>query len=167
MTRRFLLSLLLVSIAIPAAVFAQGAAKAEPFRNFKLKTLDGLEKRLPDVLGSKATLVVFFFPSCPYCNAAFPHVQKLYDANKDKGLSMVWINVVPEEQKQIAPWLQKHGYTAPVLLGHRGTPNEYTVTMTPTHYLLDGKGQVVSKKDGYKAGDELALAAAVAGLLGS
>ena len=57
----------------------------------------------------KATLVVFFFPTCPYCSAAFPKVQKLYDTYRDQGLTMVWINVVPDEQKQIAPWLAKHG----------------------------------------------------------
>src|SRR5215203_998323 len=108
-----LLSLVLVLlVSVPA--FA-----GESFRAFKLKSLDGVEQKLADVLGSKATLVVFFFPSCPYCNAAFPHVQKMYDTYKGQGLSMVWINVLPEEQKLIADWRAKHSYTVPVLLGTR------------------------------------------------
>ena len=139
-----------------AAAFA-----AESFRAFTLKSLDGVEQNLSDVLGAKATLVVFFFPSCPYCNAAFPHVQKLYDTYKAQGLSMVWVNVLPEEQKLIAAWREKHGYTVPVLLGRRSTPNDYKVMMTPTHYLLDARGQVLSKKAGFTAGDEQLLEAEI------
>jgi thiol-disulfide isomerase/thioredoxin len=52
---------------------------------------------------------VFFFPTCPYCNAAFPKVQKLYDTYREQGLSMVWINVVPDERKLIPEWRAKHG----------------------------------------------------------
>jgi len=135
----------------PASQAAAG--KTVTFKPFKLKTL---EEKMADVLG-KATLVVFFFPSCPYCNAAFPHVQKLYDTYKDKGLAIVWVNVLPEEQKQIAPWRAKHGYTVPILLGTRSTPNDYKVTTTPTHFLLDAHGQVLSKKEGFRPGDEKLL----------
>lgn len=131
-------------------------AAAETLKPFKLKTLDGVEKTLPDVLG-KATLVVFFFPTCPYCNAAFPKVQKLYDTYRDQGLSMVWINVVPDERKLIPEWRAKHGYTVPVLLGGRSTPNDYKVRMTPTHYLLDARGEILSKQDGFSPGDEVRL----------
>ena len=157
--------LVLVAALTLFASAASAQSRAESFRPFKLKTLDGVERTLADVLGSKATLVAFFFPSCPYCNGAFPHVQRIYDANKDHGLSVVWINVLPEEQKLIAPWRDKHGYTVPVLLGTRGTPNQYKVMMTPTHYLLDAKGQVVSMKAGFRAGDEQALEQEIATLL--
>lgn len=143
-------ALLILGLALPVP------ASAEKLRSFKLKTLDGIEKTLPDVLG-KATLVVFFFPTCPYCNAAFPHVQKLYDKYREQGLSMVWINVLPDEQKLIAAWREKHGYTVPVLLGTRSTPNDYKVRMTPTHYLLDGRGEILSKQDGFSPGDETRL----------
>lgn len=146
----------LCSLVVAIALATPAPAAAETLRPFTLKTLDGVEKTLPDVLG-KATLVVFFFPTCPYCNAAFPKVQKLYDTYRDQGLSMVWINVVADERKLIAPWLQKHGYTAPVLLGTRSTPNDYNVRMTPTHYLLDGRGEILSKQDGFTPGDETRL----------
>lgn len=143
-------------IAVLFATLWPSIASAEKLRPFKLKTLDGVEKTLPDVLG-KATLVVFFFPTCPYCNAAFPKVQKIYDTYRDQGLSVVWINVVPDEQRLIADWRTKHGYTVPVLLGSRSTPNDYKVRMTPTHYLLDGRGEILSKQDGFNPGDEVRL----------
>ena len=145
-----------VCIALLFATLSPSTVSAEQLKSFKLKTLDGVERTLPDVLG-KATLVVFFFPTCPYCNAAFPHVQKLYDKYREQGLSMVWINVLPDEQKLIAAWREKHGYTVPVLLGTRSTPNDYKVRMTPTHYLLDGRGEILSKQDGFSPGDETRL----------
>ena len=146
----------LCGLVVAAALAWPSPAAAEKLRSFKLKTLEGVETTLSDVLG-KATLVVFFFPTCPYCNAAFPKVQKLYDAYRDQGLSMVWINVVPDEQRLIPAWRAKHGYTVPVLLGGRSTPNDYKVRMTPTHYLLDGRGDILSKQDGFNPGDETRL----------
>ena len=79
---------LLLGLVLAVALASPSLAAADKFRGFKLKTLDGVEKTLPDVLG-KATLVVFFFPTCPYCNAAFPKVQKIYDTYREQGLSMV------------------------------------------------------------------------------
>jgi cytochrome oxidase Cu insertion factor (SCO1/SenC/PrrC family) len=150
--RRVLLGVLLL-----AAVATQNpAAAAESFKPFKLKTLDGSLRSLPDVLG-KATVVVFFFPTCQYCNAALPEIQKIYDAYKDRGLSMVWINVVPDEAPLIGAWMAAHGYTVPVLLGGRSVQNDYKLVMTPTHYLLDARGKVLSKHAGYNAGDEKVL----------
>ena len=143
-------------LILAAALAIPSPAAAEKLKPFKLKTVDGVEKTLADVLG-KATLVVFFFPTCPYCNAAFPKVQKLYDTYREQGLSMVWINVVPDERKLIPEWRAKHGYTVPVLLGGRSTPNEYKVRMTPTHYLLDASGEILSKQDGFNPGDEVRL----------
>ena len=143
-------------LILAAALAIPSPSAAEKLKPFKLKTVDGVEKTLADVLG-KATLVVFFFPTCPYCNAAFPKVQKLYDTYREQGLSMVWINVVPDERKLIPEWRAKHGYTVPVLLGGRSTPNEYKVRMTPTHYLLDARGEILSKQDGFNPGDEVRL----------
>jgi thioredoxin-related protein len=147
--KRALGTLLALTIAL-----APRAALAENFKSFTLKTLAGDERTLPQVLGSKATLVAFFFPTCQYCNAAFPHVQKVFDANKDRGLTMVWINVIPDEQKLIADWRTSHGYTATILLGSRSVAEDYDLRMTPTHVLLDAKGKVLWKHAGYKPGDE-------------
>ena len=149
--RQILCALLLFALAFPSP------ASAEKLKSFKLKTLDGVEKTLSDVSGKKATLVVFFFPTCPYCNAAFPKVQKIYDTYREQGLSMVWINVVPDEQKLIPDWRTQHGYTVAVLLGKQSTPREYGVRMTPTHYLLDARGEILSKQDGFNPGDEVRL----------
>ena len=128
------------------------------FKPFKLKTPDGVQKTLPDMLG-KTTLVVFFYPTCPFCNVAAPDIQKIADTYKVQGLSVVYINILPEEAKLIKGWQTTHGYTSPVLTGGStaSIQNDYDVTSTPTHYLLDAKGKVLAKHSGFQPGDEKQL----------
>ena len=137
----------------PREVAVGGALKP-----FKLKTLDGVEKTLANGLG-KATLVVFFYPTCPFCNVAAPEIQRLHDTYKAQGLSVVYINTSPTEEKLVPGWLDEHRYTVPVLVGAtlNDVQRDYNVESTPTHYLLDAKGRVLSKHSGYQAGDAVAL----------
>ena len=146
----------LCAVLVLAVTLQHQTSAAESFKPFRMKALDGPERSLSDVLG-KATLVVFFFPTCGFCNAAFPSMQRLHDTYKDRGLSTVWINVVPEEERLIEAWRTKYAYSVPILLGTRSAQNTYKVTMTPTYYLLDSKGMTILKRTGYKAGDEQAL----------
>jgi thiol-disulfide isomerase/thioredoxin len=129
---------------------------AEKFKPFKLKTVEGGQTAFADVLG-KATLVVFFFPTCAFCNAAFPEIQRLNDTYKEHGLSTVGINVLPQQERLIPEWRIKHGYTIPILLGSRSMQRDYELVMTPTHYLIDSQGKVLAKRAGFKSGDEQEL----------
>ena len=71
---------------------------------------------------------------------------------------MVWINAVPQEDRLVTDWRAKHGYTVPVLIGASVRAiDDYKLTMTPTHFLLDAKGRVVASHAGYTAGDEQEL----------
>jgi peroxiredoxin len=155
-----------VLFVVSVAMSHTWAAGADTFKPFKLKTLEGTQRSLSDVL-SKATLVVFFYPTCKFCNAAFPEIQKLHDIYKDRGLSVVWINVVPDEERLIADWRTKHGYTVPILVAGRSVQNDYKIAMTPTHYLLDAQGKVLTRHAGYTPGDEKTLEAQIRQALGN
>jgi len=153
-----------LSLLLAVAILApQGSAKdPQTFKPFKLKTLDGTRKTLADYT-NKLTLVAFFYPRCAYCKVALPEVQKIYDKYKDKGLSMIMINVVPQENKLIPKWLEEHSLTAPVLIGasQASLMRDYNLKATPTHYLLDDKGAVLLHQTGYNAGDEKLLEAKI------
>jgi cytochrome oxidase Cu insertion factor (SCO1/SenC/PrrC family) len=166
MNARIVRQMLLGVLLLAAVAVANRVLADESFRPFKMKTLDGAQRTLSDVLG-KATVVVFFFPTCKYCNAAFPEIQKIYDGYKDRGLSMIWINIVPEENSLIKNWQATHGYTVPVLLGGKSVQNDYKLDETPTHYLLDARGKILSKHAGYKAGDEKNLEREIQQALGN
>ena len=144
------------AVLLLAFLAAPGASAAENFKPFKLKTPEGVQRSLSDVLG-KATLVVFFFPTCRYCEAALPDIKRLHDAYKDRGLTAVLINVLQEEEKLIAEWRKSHGDSIPVLLGGRSIQNDYKLTTTPTIYVLDAGSRVVAKRLGFKPGDDSLL----------
>ncbi len=139
------------------------AAAPDKFKPFKLKTLDGTDKTLEDY-ANKVTLVSFFFPRCPSCNAELPEEQKIYDKYKDKGLSMVWINILPDEEELVAGWQIKRHLNVPVLVGasQETFERDYRVTATPTNYLLGEKGEVLLRQNGYKRGDEKIIEAKIA-----
>lgn len=148
--------------AVPlACVFAMlpfpaaGKANApETFKPFKLKTVDGRRKTLED-FENKATLVSFFYPRCPFCAAALPQMQSMYDKYKDQGLSAVWINVLPGENKLIPKWQAEHHFTVPILIGasQDWLQDHYRLTTTPTEYLLGPHGEVLFYQSGYKPSD--------------
>ena len=141
-------------------------AVPDTFQSFSLKTLDGKKKTLQD-FSSKLTLVSFFFPRCPYCNAELPEIQKIYDKYKDRGLSAVWINILPEENGLVAGWQVAKGLTVPVLLGENQDRLQriYHINSTPSTYVLDQNGRVVLHKDGYTRGDEKTIEEAIEAVL--
>ncbi len=146
-----------------AAVSNQAAqTAADGFKSFTLKTMDGQRKTLKD-FSNKLTLVTFFYPRCPYCNLELPEIQKMYDRYKDKGLSAVWINVLPEETNLIPGWLVAKNLNVPVLVGtsQASLQRDYRIQSTPATYLLDGDGRVLFHAEGYKSGDEKTLEAKI------
>ena len=159
-----------------AALNSSGIAGAFPhrlpqtapdtFKPFSLTTLDGQKKTLRD-FSNKVTLVSFFFPTCPYCNLELPEIQKIYDNYKDKGLSAVWINILPEETGLIAGWQMAKKLTVPVLIGgsQAALQRDYRIESTPSTYLLDENGRVLFHQDGYKPGDEKTLEAKIEAVL--
>lgn len=151
------------ALMVSLLLYCASAPAAEKFKPFKLKTLDGTTKTLQD-FANKATLVAFYYPTCAYCNLALPEVLKIYDKYKDQGLSMVIINVKPEETRLIPGWQEKYHFTVPVLIGasQDSLMDDYHLTMTPTHYLLGKKGEVLFHQSGYNRGDEKTLEAKIA-----
>jgi cytochrome oxidase Cu insertion factor (SCO1/SenC/PrrC family) len=113
------------------------------------------------------TLVSFFFPRCPYCNVELPEIQKIYDKYKERGLSAVWVNILPEEASLIAGWQMAKKLTVPVLIGgsQESLQRDYRINSTPSTYLLDENGRVLFRADGYQPGDEKILEAKIEAVL--
>jgi peroxiredoxin len=141
-------------------------AASDSFKPFSLKTLDGQKKTLRD-FANKVTLVSFFYPRCPYCNVELPQIQKIYDKYKDKGLSAVWINILPEEENLIAGWQMAKELNVPVLVGatQASLQRDYRIESTPTTFLLDQRGRVLFHENGYAPGDEKALESKIESVL--
>jgi cytochrome oxidase Cu insertion factor (SCO1/SenC/PrrC family) len=150
-------------LALSTVSMTASAINAKPFKPFKLKTLDGQKRTLADYT-DKLTLVAFFYPRCPYCKVSVTHVQQIYDKYKDRGLAVVLINIVEDEDKLIPRFMKENGLSLPVLTGawQPSLIRDYDLETTPTHFLLDSKGAVLLRQDGYNPGDEKALETRIA-----
>jgi thiol-disulfide isomerase/thioredoxin len=154
------------ALLMQSATLQPRAVAAESFKSFKLKALDGTERSLADFPG-RVTLVVFFHPTCQYCKLALPGLQTIDNTYKEGGLSVIWINVLPEENRMLAEYKAEHGLTAPILAASNSVQRDYRLTMTPTHYLIDAKRTVLWKHAGYKPGDEAMIEKKVQEALGA
>ena len=153
----------IVLLALVMAALVQPAAAADKFKKFNLQDLNGNKVSLEDVQGDKATLVAFFFPTCTYCNKAFPETVKVYEKYKDQGLAMVWINLVEEEEELIPDWLASHQYEVPVLVGAsmQYLARRYDIEVTPEHIIINPEREILYRQRGYEAGNETELEARV------
>lgn len=151
-----------IAAFVAAGLCLAAPVSADTFKPFSLKTTDGEKKTLADVAG-KVTLVVFFFPTCKYCNASFPEVAKLVEKYKDRDLAAVWINCVPREDRLVKEWVEKRGNSVTALVGASDAVlnRNYGLSMTPTHYLLDASGTVLFKQSGFQPGDDALLDAQI------
>jgi cytochrome oxidase Cu insertion factor (SCO1/SenC/PrrC family) len=151
---------------LPGTNAPEPSTGADVFRPFSLKTLEGKKRTLKD-FSNKVTLVSFFFPRCPYCNVELPEIQKIYDKYKERGLSAVWVNILPEEASLIAGWQMAKKLTVPVLIGgsQESLQRDYRINSTPSTYLLDENGRVLFRADGYQPGDEKILEAKIEAVL--
>ena len=100
--------------------------------------------------GKRATLVNFWYLSCPPCRKEFPAFQRLYDELKGEGFTVVAVNK-GDAAADVAAYLRKEGLTFPVALGGQdesGVFTKFKVAGFPVTYLLDSEGRVVYRAAG-------------------
>jgi peroxiredoxin/outer membrane lipoprotein-sorting protein len=123
-------------------------------------SLSGLRK------GKKAVLVNFWFYGCGPCREEFPHLQKIYDELKDKGLELVAVNR-GDSADVINRYVEANKFSFPILMGGRDPAHSvdkaYGVTDYPTNYLIGPDGTVLWRGDGFRE-ESLRRALARAGL---
>ncbi|MCW3053132.1 MAG: resA [Chthonomonadales bacterium] len=127
---------------------------AAPAPDFLLPRLGGEKIKLEDTRRTKkAVLVNFWYAGCGPCRAEFPHLQKLYERLKGKGLEVIAINRGDTDQ-QVQKVILEGKFTFPVALGGSkyGDGSVYAnfgVMAFPTNYLIDADGKVVWRAMGY------------------
>lgn len=169
-----LLSLALVSLlAAPASCGGAPAATGpksggEPkaadeessVTDFTLTDVDGKSVSLADYLGKQVIVIDFWATWCKPCIAEMTHMQKLYEAKKDKGLVILAVSMdASETEAQVAPMVKSKGWTFPVLLDSetRATSLYNPRRAAPFTIIIDKHGKIVKKREGYNPGDEVEI----------
>lgn len=111
--------------------------------DFELKSLSGETVRLSDLHG-QAVLVNLWATWCPPCREEMPTLEKMYNEYKDQGLAVVGVNMTYQDDRQaVAPFVEKHGLTFPILLDETGTTgNAYELKSLPSSYFINRQGVI-------------------------
>lgn len=145
---------------------ADSAANAAP--DFTLKDIDGRTVRLSDYRG-KVVVINFWATWCVPCAAELPHLQRIYDKYRARGLELLAVSMDgPESVASVVPQARQYGLTFPVLIDEETrVVGIYNPKRTAPYTAIIGRdGAVANTREGYSAGDEVALEAELQALLG-
>lgn len=119
-------------------------AEPEPAAPFALRTLDG-ETRTLEQLRGKIAVVNFWGIWCYWCVVEMPEMQQLHERYADDPeVVILTINNDPNPD-QVPGWMQKQGYTFPVLLDD-GYVDQQGISVFPTTWFLDPRGRMAFVK---------------------
>ena len=152
--RTFALALVLAFVVGTLPARAEEEAKKGPFPDFTLKSLDGKDVRLKDLLGHGPVLIDFWATWCKPCLKAIPYWEAL--AKKHKDLTVVLVNADDSKTvDKVKGLVKKESWGSTVLLDTDGTLQRKSgLVNCPETYLLDSKGQIALFHAGFRAGDE-------------
>ncbi|MEO6980670.1 MAG: TlpA disulfide reductase family protein, partial [Mucilaginibacter sp.] len=146
-----------------AALRDSKAVAAYPF-DLGLYTSDG-KLSLKDLKG-KVTLLTFWFPGCGPCRGEFPHFQAVIDKFKGDAVEYVGINVLPEQDAYVLPFMKNTKFSFIPLRGNSEFAKQnYGVRGEPTNFLIDKDGKIVFKKFRIDGANHRTLELMIASLL--
>ncbi len=149
------LSILFLTAVLTLSAFAQSNDRTKPLaKNFTATALDGSTVNLAQVRG-KVVVVSFWTTRCAICAAEIPKLNKLADAYKGK--NVVFLGLTTDNAAKVKDFLRKKPFNFDILPDSFGILLQYAdkdgdgnVTMGyPTHYLINQKGEIELKTNGY------------------
>jgi thiol-disulfide isomerase/thioredoxin len=124
------------------------------------------EASLSDFKG-KVVLLTYWFPGCGPCRGEFPHFQNVVDKFKGKDFAYVGINIVPEQNEYVIPFMKSSGYTFIPLEDYEGRNkgNLDNRNAAPVNFLIDKEGRIVFRNIRTDGSNEDVLEAMITSLL--
>jgi peroxiredoxin len=110
---------------------------------FELKTTNGKPFSLRDELVRGPVVLAFFKVSCPTCQYAFPYLERLHKAYRQKGVKLVGIS--QNDAVETAAFMKDFGVTFSVLLDEPSrypVSNAYGLTNVPSTFWIAQDGEI-------------------------
>lgn len=132
---------------VPASATTGGAIPSprEGFLapDFTLETLQGETVTLSDLRG-KAVVVNLWASWCPPCRAEMPALQAAYEADRDRGLEILAVDMTYQDTEQDAlRFIQEFGLTFPIALDRDGTvARQYLLRALPSTFFVGPDGVI-------------------------
>ena len=161
MRKSLLLTILAIALS-QASAFAQLPAVT-------LKTMDGTELRTDTLSnGGKPFIIDFFATWCKPCNRELDAISEVYEEwQEETGVKIFAVSIDQAQNiNKVKPLVTGHGWEYDVLLDPNGDfKRALGCQMIPYTLIVDGKGQIVYKHNGYTDGAETELIEKVRQLL--
>lgn len=123
-----------------------------------LKTMDGKEVRTDTLSnGGKPFIIDFFATWCKPCNRELDAISEVYDEWKEKSGVKIFAVSIDQAQNinKVKPLVNNHGWEYEVLLDPNGDfKRALSIQMIPYVLIVNGKGEIVYKHNGYTDGAE-------------
>lgn len=123
-------------------------AQAQPLKapSITFTTLDGHPLRLQDLRG-KIVLVNFWATSCGVCLAEMPALIRTYQHYHPQGLEIIAVAVSYDQPERIRAYVKQHALSFPVVWDTTGDIGRRfpDVQATPTTFIIDKRGQLISR----------------------
>lgn len=124
-----------------------GGLAGAPAVSYDVKRTDGTPDSLARYRGS-VVVMNLWATWCPPCKEEMPALEKLYRANKKRGLVVIGIDQ-GEGAAQAAAFAREHGITFPILVDDQQQyASSYRSVGLPTTVIVDRSGHVVRGIDG-------------------
>ena len=128
---------------------------------FTLKSLDGKEYSLANLLQKGPVVAAFFKISCPVCQFTLPFIQRL--AERYEGDTATILSISQDDAKSTAAFNKEYGLSFPTLLDDSdyAVSNAYGLSMVPTIFLIELDGKVKVSSMGFDKADLEKIAGAL------
>ncbi|CAM8630481.1 Bcp Peroxiredoxin [Comamonadaceae bacterium] len=156
MKKQVVLGAIVAACLVAGGAFLVSDTKAAPASTFVL--LDGSSKQTSDLKG-RVTLVNFWATSCTTCVAEMPQMVQTYEKFKDKGFGTVAVAMAYDPPSYVVNFAQTRKLPFDVAIDNTGAVARSwgEVTLTPTSYLVNKRGDIVKRYVGQPDFDELHL----------
>lgn len=147
--KEILISLFAILIISSIAYLWLAPSGAQQAPNITLQMLDGKKLSLSSLKG-KPVLITFWATSCPGCIKEMPHLIELYHKLHTKGLEIIGIAMPYDRPDYVMEMVKRKKVPYRIAFDLKGEAVRAfgKVSLTPTTFLIDNKGQIIKKKIG-------------------
>ena len=159
-TRFFSLLFVLVAFALQAAA---------QLPSVTLKDINGKTVNTAELSNDGKPFIISFFATwCKPCNRELTAISEVYEERQEEtGVKLIAVSIDQAQNiNKVKPLVDGNGWTYDVLLDPNSEfKRALGIQMIPYVLIVDGKGNIVYKHNGYTEGAEAELIEKVRGLL--
>ncbi len=136
--------------------------------SFEATDINGDDVTLSDHLGKDVVVMSFWSTWCEPCKAEMPTLQKLENRFGGKGLKILSISTDgPDTQAEVKPYIRSNRYTFTVIIDEDSSIAQAfnPRSALPFMVIIDKRGQVIKKIEGFQISEASHLIANIAKLV--